>query len=367
LALEVADLTVTVGSHSENRDSSFETRGTAFPEPRTSNLEPRTLLQAANLTIEYGQRVALVGPNGSGKTTLFKAILNHADWESPDIDVVEGPFHIAGRLRTGKSAQIGDYSQIHQHALDEHATLIEWFMRVSGLEYQPATEMLHRFLFNRDDLTREIGTLSGGEKSRLQLARLVHEQVNFLMLDEPTNHLDIQACEQLEEMLDEFDGTLLVISHDRYFLDKLVNRVVELKDQQLVSHNIPFAKWFEARTKAAEPEDKSPERKRRVDEPLTLRSQSEAAKSQSTAKEQREQQKAHQREQHRLRTQLKQLEGRIEKLEAKQSELETQLAEAFQTQGAQKAQELATQFEEVRTQIAGLYEQWEELAAATEN
>jgi ATP-binding cassette subfamily F protein 3 len=322
-------------------------------------------LDAAGLTIEYGQRVALVGPNGSGKTTLFKAILNHADWEHPDIDVTEGPFHIAGRLRTGASAKIGDYSQIHQHALDEHATLIDWFMRVSDLRYQPATEMLHRFLFHRDDLAREIGTLSGGEKSRLQLARLVHEQVNFLMLDEPTNHLDIQACEQLEEMLDEFEGTLLVISHDRYFLDKLVNRVVELKDQQLIPFKGTFADWWqEKHAEVSGTENRSPKRQRGLgSEGPSMKSQSDAA---ANTKQQREDQKAKQREQHRLRTQLKQLEARIEKLEARQKELETKLAEAFAQGGAEEARELADSFDQVRAEIAGLYKQWEELAPAVE-
>jgi ATP-binding cassette subfamily F protein 3 len=361
LALEVNALTIEVGGERREVGSGETAEGNAVSPPPTSDLQPRTLLQAASLTIEYGQRVALVGPNGSGKTTLFKAILNHADWEHPDIDGTEGPFHIAGRLRTGASAKIGDYSQIHQHALDEHATLIDWFMRVSDLRYQPATEMLHRFLFHRDDLAREIGTLSGGEKSRLQLARLVHEQVNFLMLDEPTNHLDIQACEQLEEMLDEFEGTLLIISHDRYFLDKLVNRVVELKDQQLIPFKGTFAEWFEtASVRHATGETTSG--RPAMAGPSGPKMQSQSATI-SAAKQQREDQKAHQREQHRLRTQLKQLEARIEKLEARQKELETKLAEAFAQGGAEEARELADSFEQVRTEIAGLYKQWEAAAS----
>lgn len=349
LALEVTDLTIDVSSESKASNS----------ELGTQNSE-RKLLEAASLEITFGQRVALVGPNGSGKTTLFKAILDHADWENPAIDVVEGPFHIAGTLRTGKSAKIGDYSQIHQHALDESSSLIQWFMNVSGLEFQPATLMLHKFLFKRDDLQRAIGTLSGGEKSRLQLARLVHEKVNFLMLDEPTNHLDIQACEQLEEMLEEFEGTLLIISHDRYFLDRLVNRVVELNDRKLETFNGTFAEWwsFKHQQAAAGP--------RRT---LQLHSQKSAAARRSEAKSHRDEQKARQREQHKLKTELRTLEARIEKLETKQKELEAQLAKAFSPEGevgAEEAQKLNTAFEAVRNQITEAYTKWEELAGAVE-
>jgi ATP-binding cassette subfamily F protein 3 len=318
------------------------------------------LLEDAALSITFGERVALVGPNGSGKTTLFRAILNHADWEHPAIDVHEGPFHVHGTLRTGKSAKIGDYSQIHQHALDESLSLIQWFMNVSGLEYQPATEVLHRFLFSRDDLIRAIATLSGGEKSRLQLARLVHEKVNFLMLDEPTNHLDIQACEQLEEMLEEFEGTLLIISHDRYFLDRLVNRVVELEDRKLKPFAGSFAEWWEQKHAQAA---SGPRRT------LQLHSQKTAAERRSEAKQQREDQKAKQREQHKLRTELKALEARIEKLEAKQKELEAELAKAFSAEGtanAEEAQKLNQAFQAVKTQITEAYTRWEELAAAVE-
>ncbi|MCA8937238.1 MAG: ABC-F family ATP-binding cassette domain-containing protein, partial [Planctomycetes bacterium] len=356
MALEIADLTIGVSSEFRVPGSGSNA---ANSELGTQNPE-RKLLEAASLEITFGQRVALVGPNGSGKTTLFKAILDHADWENPDIDVIEGPFHIAGRLRTGKSAKIGDYSQIHQHALDESSSLIQWFMNVSGLEFQPATLMLHKFLFKRDDIQRPIGTLSGGEKSRLQLARLVHERVNFLMLDEPTNHLDIQACEQLEEMLEEFEGTLLIISHDRYFLDRLVNKVVELKDRKLQTFDGTFANWWQQTHAQA---TAGPKRT------LQLHSQKTAAERRSEAKSQREEQKAKQREQHKVKNELRALEGRIEKLESRQKELEAQLALAFSHEGeasAEEAQKLNTAFEAVRQQITEAYTKWEELAASVE-
>jgi ATP-binding cassette subfamily F protein 3 len=199
----------------------------------------------------------------------------------------------------------------------------------------------------------------------------VHEKVNFLMLDEPTNHLDIQACEQLEEMLEEFEGTLLIISHDRYFLDRLVNRVVELEDRKLKPFAGTFAEWWQQ--KHAEAENRNPKRQRGQGGTggmaLQLHSQKTAAERRSEAKQQREQQKAKQREQHKLRTELKQLEARIEKLEAKQKELEEQLAKAFSHEGkasAEEALKLNTAFEAVRAQITEAYTRWEELAGAVE-
>ena len=335
----------------------FEAKPTAAETPDTGvqvpvsefqspNRQARTIFEHANLDIEYGERVALVGPNGSGKTTLFREILKKASWENET-------------LRLGKSARLGDYSQLHD-VLDHNASLIDWTMAATGLIQQPASELLHRFLFKRDDLERPIATLSGGEKSRLQLARLVHAKVNFLMLDEPTNHLDIQACEQLEEMLDEFEGTLLIISHDRYFLDKLVTRVVEVKERKLESFEGSFAAWWETRHREAQ------ERKRGA---LQLHSQREAAETGKTAGAvEREEKKSRQREMHKMRTQLRALEEKIAKLEARQKELSSELEAAFTGKGAgaPDALILSRDFEQLGSEIKSLYAQWEELAAAIE-
>lgn len=310
--------------------------------PSTKHQARRIIFDHASLDIEYGERVALVGPNGSGKTTLFREILKHASWENET-------------LRLGKSVKLGDYSQLHD-VLDHNASLIDWTVAATGLLFQPASELLHRFLFKRDDLQRPIATLSGGEKSRLQLARLVHAKVNFLMLDEPTNHLDIQACEQLEEMLEEFDGTLLIISHDRYFLDKLVTRVVEVKDRKLEAFDGKFAAWWETRHKEAV------ERKRGA---LQLHSQKGAAEQRKSAGAiERDEKKVRQRELHRMRTQLRALEEKIAKLEARQAELSQQLEAAFSGGGAPEALVLSRDFEALSAEIKGLYAQWEELAAA---
>lgn len=306
----------------------------------------RTIFDRAGLEIEFGDRVCLVGPNGSGKTTLFRLILEQASWENPD-------------LRLGKSVKVGSYHQFHDE-FAEDMSLLTWAHEVTRLPLQPASELLHRFLFTREDLERSIGTLSGGEKSRLQLARLVHEKVNFLLMDEPTNHLDIQACEQLEEMLQDFEGTLFIISHDRYFLDKLVDRVVELEDRKLIYNRTSFAEWWARR------QEQRQEGKRRA---LELHSRKEAAdKGKSASQQEREQRKAAQRQQRKLRTELRSLEQRIEKYEAEKEQLQTDLETAYQDgEDHAAAEALSQDFQSKSAELEKLYARWEEVGSQIED
>ena len=298
----------------------------------------RVLFEHANLEIEYGERVALVGPNGSGKTTLFRALLTEGSWENPT-------------LRLGKSVVVGEYRQLHD-VLDPEATLIDWTCAETGLLISEASALLHRFLFTREDLDRAIGTLSGGEKSRLQLARLVHRKVNLLLLDEPTNHLDIEACEALEEALEEYEGTLLVISHDRYFLDRLVTRVVEVKDRRLVSHRATFAEWWAQRTALRSSRRGA----------LELRSVKASADAHDASKEDREVKRARAREERRAQTRLRALETKIERLEARRAELDAALETAWAPGADRAAAQSATEeAERVRSELETLYEEWTSL------
>ncbi len=313
---------------------------------RPSSTPLRLIFDDASIDIEQGERVALVGPNGSGKTTLFKLILEEANWENPV-------------LRLGKSCQIGEYRQFHEEALDSGKSLLDWACETTGLLRQPASELLHRFLFSRDDLDRPIATLSGGEKSRLQLAKLVHQKVNFLMLDEPTNHLDIQACEQLEEMLEEFDGTLLVISHDRYFLDRLVTRVVEVKERGLVTFDGPFALWWEERQAEAKAGRAAT---------LQLHSQREAeAQSAESAREEHERRKAAAREREQMKKRLRSLESKITQMEARKADSEAKLAAAYAEGGdPKKAESLAREHADLQRQLTEAYAEWERIGATIE-
>ncbi len=302
----------------------------------------RVLFENAALEIEYGDRVCLVGANGSGKSTLFHQILEHGDWENRT-------------LRLGKSVRVGDYRQLREE-LDEGETLEDWAIRTTRQPPKQAVLLLHRFLFTREDLARPIGTLSGGEKSRLQLARLVHENVNFLMLDEPTNHLDIQACEQLEEMLQDYEGTLFVISHDRYFLDKLVDRVVEVRDRRLVAYPLRFAAWW--RKKVAEGS---------FGRHTALRDRRGEADGKADAREAFADRRGQQRELNRLRNRHRDLEQRITQLEERIAVLEAGLETAYGPgHDPAAAEALLERLRAGREELQGLYADWETVASALE-
>jgi ATP-binding cassette subfamily F protein 3 len=185
----------------------------------TKSFPPRILLDHANLLLRHGERVGLIGANGSGKSILLKLIL---DLEKPD----------SGEVKIGPSVSVGYYAQEHD-TLDQARTVIDTVRLGGNISEARAVSILTRYLFTYQQATQKVRDLSGGEKSRLQLALLMLSGANFLLLDEPTNNLDIASAEVLENSLTEFIGTVLVISHDRYFLDRTVDRILELEDSHL--------------------------------------------------------------------------------------------------------------------------------------
>lgn len=182
------------------------------------------LFMGADMLIQHGERVGLVGPNGVGKSVMFKVILG-------ELEALEGA------VKIGPSTKVGYYAQ-------EHQTLDNWLDRTPlelVRDVRPSSEdvgvtTLLKFLFSYDQVRQPIRTMSGGERSRLQLATLMLRDPNLLLLDEPTNNLDIPSMEALEAALDEFEGAVLIISHDRYFLDQVVDRVVEMEPDGLTSY-----------------------------------------------------------------------------------------------------------------------------------
>jgi ATP-binding cassette subfamily F protein 3 len=194
----------------------------AFPSGPDGRGEEQHILAGLNLLLWHGERVGLLGPNGAGKSLLLRCILG---WEQPT----------AGVIKVGPSVRIGYYAQEHE-TLDLGRTLIEEIRLVRPMYEQQAVPVLGRFLFPYATVRKRVRELSGGERSRLQLAKLMLSDANFLMLDEPTNNLDLPSCEVLENALDDFQGTVLVISHDRYFLDRVVDRIVELDEGALTEY-----------------------------------------------------------------------------------------------------------------------------------
>jgi ATP-binding cassette subfamily F protein 3 len=195
----------------------------------TKSFSHRTVLENINFLIRHGERVGLIGANGAGKSVLLRLILGR---EQPT----------QGEVKIGPSVKVGYYAQEHD-TLDFNQNLIEAVRLAGNMSESNAVSLLIRYLFTYQQATQKIGTLSGGERSRLQLALLVLSGANFLLLDEPTNNLDIASAEVLENALNDFNGTVLVISHDRYFLDRTVSRIFALEDGSITEHSGAYSDY----------------------------------------------------------------------------------------------------------------------------
>ena len=183
----------------------------------------RKILDNINLNIFAGERVALIGANGSGKSTLVKSILG------------EQNLPVDGKIEIGPSVKIGYLPQIITFP-KPNQNLLEYFCNSAELNEQKARQVLAGFQFYQEDVTKKVVNLSGGEKMKVKLAELLLEKINTLIFDEPTNHIDIPTKEVLEDALEDFDGTLIFISHDRYFINKFADKIIELKNGNIKSY-----------------------------------------------------------------------------------------------------------------------------------
>ncbi|GAC1388756.1 MAG: ABC-F family ATP-binding cassette domain-containing protein [Ktedonobacteraceae bacterium] len=198
----------------------------------SKSIDGYTLFEPFDLTVLYGERIGIVGANGSGKTTLLKTMMGLTP-------------ATCGTVKIGANVVTGYYAQ-EQETLPFESTPIDFVRRLKNMTEPQAITFLHSLLFSFEDIHTPIRQLSGGEKSRLQIARLRLTNANFLLLDEPTNNLDIASTEVLEEALDEFEGTVLTISHDRYFLDKITTKIVAIgSDSKVRMYPGNFSYYFE--------------------------------------------------------------------------------------------------------------------------
>src|SRR6266516_262192 len=196
-------------------------------EART--VEPTVLVQVADLELLRADCVGLIGPNGAGKTTLLRTLIG----ELPPV---------SGQVQIGHNVRIGYYSQTHD-GLNMNRTVLDEIRQASTLSEEGARSFLGRFLFSGDDVFKSIGSLSGGVRSRVALAKLTLQGPNFMILDEPTNHLDLQSRQFLEEVLSEFEGTLLFVSHDRYFIDSLATKVWVIEGGVLIPYTGNYTEY----------------------------------------------------------------------------------------------------------------------------
>ncbi|MFC2100119.1 ATP-binding cassette domain-containing protein, partial [Candidatus Bipolaricaulota bacterium] len=199
--------------------------------------DDHVVLDGLDLLVRHGERVGLVGANGTGKSVLFRLILGK---DAPN----------AGDLILGPSIETGYYAQEHE-TLELERSLVDVLRHGAGISETRAVQTLQRFAFSYEQSRRPAGDLSGGERSRLQLALIMLAGANFLLLDEPTNNLDIASAEILENALEEFEGSVLVISHDRYFLDRAVDRIVELESGRLTSYACSYSEYARRTGRAA--------------------------------------------------------------------------------------------------------------------
>ena len=312
-------------------------------EHLSKSFDSHKLFTDVNFEIKRGEHVAIIGDNGSGKTTLLK-ILNGL------IPADQGTF------RLGSNVEIGYYDQEH-HVLHSEKTLFE---EISDdypyLNNTQIRNVLAAFLFTGEDVFKRISDLSGGERGRVSLAKLVLSNANFLILDEPTNHLDIMSKEILEDALNGYEGTILYVSHDRYFINRTAHRILDLTEGQFISYVGNYDYYLEKHdTVMAAIEASTPQSADADNTAATKAAESEVKLDWKAQKE----------EQARLRKKendLKKCEEKIAELEARISEIDTEMSDpAIGTQVA-KLQELSKEQTTCQEQLEKLYEQWEELA-----
>ena len=312
-------------------------------EHLAKSFDSHKLFTDVNFEIKRGEHVAIIGDNGSGKTTLLK-ILNGL------VPADQGTF------RLGSNVEIGYYDQEH-HVLHSDKTLFE---EISDdypyLNNTQIRNVLAAFLFTGEDVFKRISDLSGGERGRVSLAKLVLSNANFLILDEPTNHLDIMSKEILEDALNGYEGTILYVSHDRYFINRTAHRILDLTEGQFVSYVGNYDYYLEKHdTVMAAIEASTPQSADADNTAATKAAESEVKLDWKAQKE----------EQARLRKKendLKKCEEKIAELEARISEIDTEMSDpAIGTQVA-KLQELSKEQTSCQEQLEKLYEQWEELA-----
>ena len=298
----------------------------------------QTLFTDINFEIKRGERVALIGNNGTGKTTILKILNGIVDAD-------------AGRFALGSKVQIGYYDQEH-HVLHMEKTI---FQEISDT-YSTLTEteirnMLAAFLFTGDDVFKLISSLSGGERGRVSLAKLMLSEANFLILDEPTNHLDIASKEILEEALNSYTGTVLYVSHDRYFINQTATRIMDLTNQAIVNYIGDYDYYLEKK-----------EEMTRIYAPVQETAAQEVKENVSETKLTWQQQKEEQALKRKRENELKKVEARIEELETRDKEIDETMVLPDICTNVAECTKLSREKAAIAEELEGLYEKWEELA-----
>lgn len=315
----------------------------------TKNYGDKTVLTDIDLVLERGEKVALVGVNGAGKSTFCRLLAG-----------IEPP--TSGEVKVGHKVALDYFVQDADFRLTDGRSVLDEFSADASVSQAPGLRsMLGAFLFRGDDVFKPVDVLSGGEISRLALVKMLLHPSNFLILDEPTNHLDMSSKDVLLSALKNYAGTLLIVSHDRYLLDKLVGRVLELEGGALRDWPGNFGEYLERKAlfqeKREETEPKAPRK-------ASLKVSGRKTKEQRRAEAERRNELSRQRRH--LQTQMDKLTQTIEQLEARKSELEEQFSNEDTYRGGENVGELVEEYERVRYELPELYEAWIHLEAQRE-
>lgn len=298
----------------------------------------KVMVSDIDFQVNKNDRVAIIGPNGIGKSTLLKTIMKKLEPKG-------------GSIKYGASLDIGYYDQELQ-SLDPSKTVLDTIWdRHKTMPEKDVRSILASFLFTAEDIDKTVGQLSGGQKARLTLTVLSLEKDNFLLMDEPTNHLDIEAKEVLEEALDNYDGTLLFVSHDRYFINELANKIISVRDGHAKIYNGNYSYYLDEKAKQAAAAQEAETQK--------AEAETTPVASQNKGKLSYQEQKARDSQKRKLERAVSDAEAKIEKLEAEEKEIQTEMANPDIAASFEKLGPLQEKLSAVQKQLDQANNDWE--------
>ncbi|WP_279096526.1 ABC-F family ATP-binding cassette domain-containing protein [Lactobacillus taiwanensis] len=298
----------------------------------------KVMVSDIDFQVNKNDRVAIIGPNGIGKSTLLKTIMKKLKPKD-------------GSIKYGASLDIGYYDQELQ-SLDPSKTVLDTIWdRHKTMPEKDVRSILASFLFTAEDIDKTVGQLSGGQKARLTLTVLSLEKDNFLLMDEPTNHLDIEAKEVLEEALDNYDGTLLFVSHDRYFINELANKIISVRDGHAKIYNGNYSYYLDEKAKQAAAAQEAEAQK--------AETETTSSASQNKGKLSYQEQKARDSQKRKLERAVSDAEAKIEKLEAEEKEIQTEMANPDIAASFEKLGPLQEKLSAVQEQLDQANTDWE--------
>lgn len=296
----------------------------------TKSYDDKNIFTDLSFEVHKGDRIAILGDNGTGKTTILKCINGLTDFES-------------GEIRFGANVTVGYYDQEQQGLTESNTIFSELHDAYPFLTETKVRNTLAAFMFTEDDVFKRISDLSGGERGRVSLAKLMLSKSNLLILDEPTNHLDMDSKQMLEEALNEYDGTLLYVSHDRYFVNRTANTILELTDGKLVKYLGNYDDYIAKKEQLYG---------------ATSDSVSTAASEETAAKLDYKEQKRIEAEKRKLQNKISKIEEEIEKLENKKSAIEEEFLKPENMTNSAKLNELTARQKEIDSRLEELYDEW---------